>query len=383
MARKSVSGIQSKLLFITNLEQLQTRFGAGCVKKINTLIHPHELYDLQMRDLHNIGEYNWAKYSKDLRQNGIQGIIILGGYSIVPALRIDTLNNQQTAFRYNDRKDDFSVWNDDCYGNLDWNQQVFSYQPEIHPWFPDLPVSRIPDCDDCTFLINALLNVYTNHDSLGAIFCQTRPHVESIIHSVFAHPTTWKFQSAPKKAIDLTDYIEMGLIKQQRLYVQLHGEDTDGRTQWGENIRYAPLEMLEIAHAISIINKGSVVLSGSCWAALIVHELANHGVHVTPKGINDLIALKFLEQGASAFVGSTGSHTSPGSTDDWKVFGFGAAMQWYFWQFIKANLSPARALHAAKIRYRMLINQHPNPDLHQAALAQKILWEYTCLGLGW
>ena len=64
------------------------------------------------------------------------GVVLVGGPDIVPMLRLDTLSpDLRPTFggRVLDREDDFFVWSDDLYGDLDGDG------------FPEVAVSRVPD----------------------------------------------------------------------------------------------------------------------------------------------------------------------------------------------------------------------------------------------
>src|SRR5262249_27813065 len=73
-----------------------------------------------------------------LAAGGTAGVVILGGYDVVPAHRLNVLDARSrqalTAAGLDGRDgDDFIVWSDEIYGDRDGDAM------------PEVPVSRIPD----------------------------------------------------------------------------------------------------------------------------------------------------------------------------------------------------------------------------------------------
>jgi hypothetical protein len=63
-----------------------------------------------------------------------RGVLVVGGYDVVPAAIIDTLPPELHArFSDTDDPDDFTVWSDELYGDIDGDGVA------------ELPVSRLPD----------------------------------------------------------------------------------------------------------------------------------------------------------------------------------------------------------------------------------------------
>ena len=90
-------------------------------------------------------------------------------------------------------------------------------------------------------------------------------------------------------------------------------------------------------------------------------------------------ALRFLEAGATAFVGCTGAHYSPREKP---YHYFGGPMHEAFWRGLGTGQAPAEALLAAKAEY---VRDFPHGMRSEAqhAIEYKTLHQYTCLGLGW
>jgi len=89
--------------------------------------------------------------------------------------------------------------------------------------------------------------------------------------------------------------------------------------------------------------------------------------------------MSFLEKGANAFVGCTGAHYSP-DVEPYNFFG--GPMHRAFWSKVSAGEPPAQALLNAKVDYLKEM-PHGRRGLAAQAIEFKILWQYTCLGLGW
>ena len=89
--------------------------------------------------------------------------------------------------------------------------------------------------------------------------------------------------------------------------------------------------------------------------------------------------MTFIEAGATAFVGTTGSHYSP---PDPPYDFFGGPMHHSFWTQIVAGSPPAKALFEAKSEYLAKF-PHGQSDPSRIALEYKTLRQFTCLGLGW
>jgi hypothetical protein len=291
----------------------------------------------------------------------IAGVVVLGGYDIVPAQRLDSLppDLRQRIGRTDDF-DDFIVWSDDAYGDRDGDQ------------IAELPVSRIPDGKSAPLVFAALAaaNQPRPRPRVG-VRNIARPFAEGIYASIpgsdplaVSAPTT--FQAAPR-------------LDGEAVYLMLHGNFDDSTSFWGENT--PPHEA-----AVNLSNipdpAGRVVLAGCCWGALTVEPramLAGAGITPAPKVVDASIALTFLKRGATAFVGCTGSHYSPVE----QPYGyFGGPMHEAFWRAVSGGVAPAQALYQAKIEF-VAGFPHGLADPVEKAIEYKTLHQFTCLGLGW
>lgn len=106
---------------------------------------------------------------------------------------------------------------------------------------------------------------------------------------------------------------------------------------------------------------------------------AKKTVDLVPKTPEDSIAITYLLGGAQAFVGCTGSHYSPGQ-EPYNYYG--KPMHDAFWEQMKKQVLPAKALWEAKKKYATEI-PHEQRDVFSRRIESKILRQFTCLGIGW
>jgi hypothetical protein len=165
----------------------------------------------------------------------------------------------------------------------------------------------------------------------------------------------------------------------ERVYVMLHGSDTDASRFWGEDEGEYPIAMgLQNVP----VRPGMVAFTGCCWGALISNTTAFHGQRGfgAARTPNDSIALAFLQNGARAFIGCTGSHYSP-TQPPYEYFG--GPMHRSFWRAYEGGSAPSAALLKAKEEYAGALPHGRMTNSLAEAIEFKILRQYTCLGLGW
>jgi hypothetical protein len=158
----------------------------------------------------------------------------------------------------------------------------------------------------------------------------------------------------------------------------LHGDFLDSGRYWGESDD-GSIEAVNLANIPD--PAGRVVFTGCCWGALTVDQPAARLPAGSPPGAKapaSSIALSFLLNGATAFVGCTGAHYSP-MVEPYDYFG--GPMHKAFWNRL-AGAPPAKALFQAKGDFAAGF-PHGRPRGVQRAIEHKILAQYTCLGLGW
>ena len=247
-----------------------------------------------------------------------KGVVLLGGYDVVPSQRVDALGpdlrRRMTAGLIRRDPDAFVVWSDDVYGDRDADG------------FPELPVSRIPDARLGSYFLSILTNADAGQAGKFGVRNRQRPFAQAIYASI---PGNGPIQvSAPQEP----DAAQRQLAGRQKVYFMLHGDYRDSTTFWGE----------DDSGATPAFDVGSlppsgigVAFSGCCWGALTVSEPAFlSSDRPTPKMLERSIALSVLKAGACAFVGVTGVHYSPGEPGDF----FGGPLHAAFWHEIAAGI---------------------------------------------
>jgi beta-lactamase superfamily II metal-dependent hydrolase len=293
----------------------------------------------------------------------LQGVVLLGGLDVVPAQRLDCLPTElRQSLPANADPDDFIVWSDDAYADVDGDG------------LPELPVSRIPDGGSAALVHTALqAGVAANGNSRRGVRNMARPFADATYQTLPGQQPM--LISAPHIYSD----VPIATLDGDRVYLMLHGDFADSSRFWGEGTP----NNTEAVNITSIGNpRGSTVFSGCCWGALAVDTPAGRlelGQSPAKKVPSASMALSFLVGGARAFVGCTGAHYSPALPP---YAYFGGAMHTAFWQQFQSGLAPAPALFHAKIDYAKQIPHGQTGALAQA-IEFKVLREYTCLGLGW
>jgi beta-lactamase superfamily II metal-dependent hydrolase len=293
---------------------------------------------------------------RDALHPGVRGVVIVGGYDVVPAQRRDCLPAAvRASLGVTDDPDDFIVWSDDDYGD-DGDRDT-----------PPVPVSRIPDAHSSK-LLRASLAAARRGEGRRGVRNSERPFAEDIFAALPGDDSL--LVSAP------TTFDGIAALDADLVYLMLHGDFVDGSRFWGEG----PAGNVEAVNVRNIPDEGPrVVFTGCCWGALTVDQPASRTLLPAPKAVNASIALRFLEAGATAFVGCTGAHYSPREAP---YRYFGGPMHEGFWRGVSGGLAPAEALLAAKAEY---VRDFPH-GMHseaQHAIEYKTLHQYTCLGLGW
>ncbi len=354
----------NKLLFVTCAKALERRLGDEHTFRV--LDRVAELAAAGVVDIDEAQTPSDAasKVVKRLQSGGaVDGVVIVGGYDVVPSFRMDclpaSLRSTLTPYEIGSDADLFVVWSDEPYVDLDGDS------------WPDLPVSRVPDGGSGEFLTAALSpQVNPRRQSSYGIRNIARPFADFVYALLSqngamlqSHPTVYNGLPRP-------------VVSAQRVYLMLHGAHADGTRFWGEP---------SVPEAMNISNLGGeyadTVFAGCCWGALVAENAAARqprNYPVTARAAKQSLAMSFLERGARAFVGCTGTHYSP-TAPPYKYFG--GPLHEAFWKEHMSGEAPARALHKAKQIYRAGM-PHGLSGVG-TAIEYKLVRQYTCLGLGW
>ena len=292
-----------------------------------------------------------------------KGVVLLGGYDVVPSQRLDALDpglRARLPRRHRDA-DDFCVWSDEVYGDL--NGDVLA----------DIPVSRIPDGQSADLIFAAVQASARGGRKRFGLRNAQRPFAEEIFGLI--HGTEKLLVSEETTAAHLTDEA----LEADVVYLMLHGSDEDGTRFWGEDAN-GDLEAINIENIPPKFS--GVVFTGCCYGALCVDRPAvavGAGQRPVPRAPRASMALSFLRAGARAFIGCTGTHYSP---LDPPFSYYGAPLHKAFWRSLHEGAAPAEALLLAKKEYLLGI-PHGRGGAEDEAIERKILWQFVCLGLGW
>jgi hypothetical protein len=348
-----------KLLFITHRPRLENNLGTTEATAALQLIKNagQKVYEVQTPTS------PWSEVRAQLAAEDFKGLVILGGYDVLPAKILDVLPaSLRSQLGSTSDSDNFIVWNDEAYGDKDGDL------------LPEIPVSRIPDAKSPRLVMNAL----TAAVPAGS---KGRFGVRNIARPFAAGP----YSLLPGPASLLISQptspssIGAGNAAGDLVYFMLHGSDVDAATFWGEDQggTVAAANVSNVPQALA-----GVVFAGCCWGALTVDRRASIAVPGQSLGIRTTgqsMALSYLHAGVRAFVGCTGTHYSPTLTP---YRYFGGPMHTAFFSRLLAGSGPAQALFEAKVDYASGLPHGQNSDVGKA-IEYKIWRQFTCLGLGW
>ena len=296
-----------------------------------------------------------------LARGDVKGVVIVGGYDVISAERIDVLDaplRQRIGAEIRDEPDRFVVWSDDIFGDLD------------NDGIAELPVSRIPDGRSSELLLKCLSASSGTAPGRFGIRNQERPFANAIWNSIPGNEAI--LVSGPAQ----TSHVQSRDVQRPCIYFMLHGDDDDGARFWGED--GGPVEAINVS-TVPAMGVGTV-FAGCCWGALTVSQIASKAQGTLgTKTPEQSMALKLLQGGARAFIGCTGAHYSPSEGGEY----FGGPMHKAFWSELAGKgREPAKALFEARKSF-LLGMPHGMSKPYHLGIERKIYKQFTCLGLGW
>lgn len=359
------------LLFVTCMEKLAKNVGTDFAQSAVEIIRSCKTATLMELPLYTNADEASKNVHNELLKGKYEGVVIVGGYDVIPSKPVDVLDNTLRAhiLALKGRKDfdNFMVWSDDVYVDLAGDT------------LPDLPISRIPDGRLGDLLLAALTAPAFQPGRSFGVRNIERPFADDV-YKLFKIADDDMFVSETFGPAEVEKDAAVGAV-----YFMLHGFERDATLYSGEIIDEEGGDN-ELFDAVSIDNvptdvRGSVVFAGCCWGALTVFpKAAIADKHVlSPRSPEDSIALTYLMRGAQAFVGCTGTHYSPGQ-EPYNYYG--KPMHDLFWKNLGKGLQPSRALFEAKKIYANEI-PHDQMDVFSRGIEHKTLRQFTCLGLGW
>jgi hypothetical protein len=347
-----------RLLFVTDPVRLEKQIGVGEAALAISMIKEagHQIVEVSGADAATA-----AMAVRNAIDGSTKGVVIVGGYEVVAAFKVDTLPNEvaHQVPRSLDL-DAFLVWSDDPYVDTDADG------------LPELPVSRMPG-RTALVLFRQMTVGAAPRGGRGGIRNAKRDFADQLVGGaagdsklVVSHPA------------DSTAF-ERSWIDHTTTYLMLHGLDVDGTRFLGEDSVGRTIEAFPIADVPHDLE--GTYFSACCWGALInsaTARAAQKGKPVADRSELQSIAIAVLAAGANAFVGCTGSHYSPKANDPTR---FGAAFHKAFFEVWPNAAGAAEATFLAKVEYlRYLARIDQAKEL---AYATKTINEFTCLGLGW
>lgn len=353
---------KNTLAFVTDQQRLASNIGASEMTALLTDLQQngHSVINLQG---YNSDPQSAARLLQIELAKGTtpDGVVILGGYDVIPSCILDVLpaNLRQQIGTHTGDPDNFFVWSDELYGDLDADGVA------------EIPVSRIPDGNSADLLQKAIHSHPPQQvSSRQGVRNVKRPFADEVFNVLSGSGEM--LSSSP--AI----YTQVPQLSHDYIYLMLHGSYRNATEFHGEGTQNG-------SPAIRIDNipnvTSSIVFCGCCWGALIVDKPAVYASQgtVTARTARNSIPMKFLAAGANAFIGCTGVHYSP-IQSPYKFFG--GPLHESFWQHIVSGTPPAQALFNAKKDYIEGMF-HDLDDAVEHAIEYKILRQFTCLGLGW
>ena len=345
-----------KLLFVTDPDRLAENIGPEVAAQALSLVEAagHKL----VRD----SGANLITSARKAIEPDHKGVVLLGGYDVVPSQRVDVLDSglraQLSADLIARDPDSFIVWSDDAYGDK---------EPD---GVPELPVSRVPDARFAPLFLSMLTNYGNSGSGRFGLRNNARPFATGVFNIIPGQEPL--LESSPVGPGQLVS----SAIAKPNVYLMLHGDYRNSAAFWGED----DSGIIVAIDAKTLPGAGiGVAFAGCCWGALTVSEPAFLGQATpTPRMLERSMALLVLKAGARAFVGATGVHYSPGEAGNF----FGGPLHGAFWTEIVGGRAPAEALFNARNAYLRAI-PHGRTSLFDLAVERKIYKEFTCLGLGW
>lgn len=353
-----------RLLFVTSERALTANLGAATVRGVIEAVPATGGKIITDLDPAQGVQACAAKVHAALKTGKFDGVVLLGGYDVVPSVRLDVLTPEvHAAVEDLGDPDEFIVWADGVYA--DTNNDTYG----------EYAVSRVPDARSREVFLNALQAGPGGDPGKLCVYNAKRPFAKTVFGGIGGKGSALSSVPATQNEARAKQSEMLG-----NLYLMLHGDSADGATFWGEDTKTRRL--VEAFDTSCVPARGSgVVFSGACWGALTVtRRAAAQDPSRLPqtKTVENSIALTALRAGYRGFIGCTGAHYSPLKD---QADSAGGPMHLHFWRALVTDKSPAVALFNAKRTFEANFPQGDDPG--DKAIHQKILRQFTCLGLGW
>lgn len=359
----AISRDLSGLVFVTNPTRLRANIGEAEAEAILAAVE--EAGAILAR---GAGDALIDLAVSALRRNpSSRGVVLLGGYDVVPGIRTDAIGpelRRRLGSVSQSDADDFWIWSDRLYADVDGDHLA------------EYPVSRIPDARDAQ-LVRAALNAraFVPGERFGV-----RNIARPFAGVIWAEAPGVRDLAISETFLDAD--VVPAEIRSACHYFMLHGRASDGRVFEGE---YQDRRGYTTAFTINTVPSAfdGVAIAGCCWGALVVSEKARDTLAAVPapRAREGSIALSYLAAGACAFIGCTGAHYS-GPDPDLDA-NYAARLHQVIFQALYRSLAPAQALHEARLDYLGRVIQAGIRDPLELSRRLKNAHQFTCLGLGW
>lgn len=349
-----------KLLVVTSTRELGKQIGSDVCAKVLRSLKSAGLEVLDLVAGYPDPEPSIRLVHAKLRGAAYEGVVILGGYSVVPSVRMSAIDDELRA-NATSEMDNYIVWSDDPYVTMD------------DDGIPDFPISRIPSLPGMGWLVEKCLqSVGPKGTRAFGIRNQARPFADEVFKLISAGPCHPSMPTVPSAYLPAD-------VEADHLYFMLHGHYAQGEAFTGEDGNGG----YPVAISTSEIpeNFTGVVFAGCCYGALLTDMPAMYARPAKfprERDLDESMALTLLAAGAQAFVGCTGIHYSPQSPNS-----MGEPMHRLFWNNLRGGQAPAPALFNAKLEYLKGVPHTGTEDATDIALELKIFSQFTCLGIGW
>jgi len=293
-------------LVITHVDNLENRVGSGTWEgQILPLLESRLLDEVEVLNLEPLGgSPTWQQVDGEIEkfvgeeylgnEDEIGAILIVGGPGVVPFAVLgnpvfESCKNSGT--KEEDCKDQDVVYTDDVYADFDKDGDVM----------PDVPLARLPDGRDLALILGQLRR--DPQMDLGGAYTLGHRNREGEAQSIANMIGTSPNWSAPDDHND----VNSNDLEVQLLYFILHGSNRNTSTWWGEDpnkLRPTPTPSGSARHELTTaltVNEATtddevgILLSDACYGAYL-------DGNQTP---GNSIVLRFLRNGAQAFVGFT------------------------------------------------------------------------------
>src|SRR4051812_24183353 len=217
MTDLDLAGERAELLFVTNRSALTARYAAFAVDELFQAF----VGKARLLDVSTSSALDAARQVREAIANE-PGIVLLGGYDVVPPQRMFCVPCDSTALPKDDLNDGFVVWSDDPYGDVDGDG------------LPDRPVSRIPDAGSLEFLVQCLNAPALRPSSPYGLINRLRPFADEVFRTIEGAELGRLQHSSPinlrADALDRHPSWNTHRIG----YLVLHGSSEDGAMFKGE-----------------------------------------------------------------------------------------------------------------------------------------------------